>query len=124
MRVLLTGDCMRGYSVLKWLLAHDPEMCVVGEVTEAEDLLAQVEQTRPNLVLLNWEMPGLQVADLPVTLRSICSPLQMIACSEREEMRREALSAGFSAFVNKEEPPHWLVNTLHLVGGLSPCFVG
>jgi DNA-binding NarL/FixJ family response regulator len=124
MRVLLTGDCMRGYSMLKWLLACDPELCVVGEVTEAEDLLAQVEQTRPNLVLLNWEMPGLPVTDLLVALRAICSPLKVIACSEREEVRREALSAGVSAFVNKEEPPHWLVNTLHLVGGLSPCFVG
>jgi DNA-binding NarL/FixJ family response regulator len=123
MRVLLTGDCMRGYSMLKWLLAHDPELCVVGEVTEAEDLLAQVEQTRPNLVLLNWEMPGLRVADLLVALRAICSPLKVVACSECEEVRREALSAGVSAFINKEEPPNCLVNTLHLVGGLSPCFV-
>jgi len=125
MRVLLTGDCMRAYSTLRWLLAHDPELCIVGEVTEAEDLLAQVQQTQPNLVLLNWEMPGLRVTDLRLlTLGAIRYPLKVIACSEGEEARREALAAGVSAFVGKEEPLNHLVNVLRLVGGLSPCFVG
>lgn len=125
MRVLLTGDCMRAYSTLRWLLAHDPELCIVGEVTETEDLLAQVQQTQPNLVLLNWEMPGLRVTDLRLlTLGAVRYPLKVIACSEGEEARREALAAGVSAFVGKEEPLNHLVNLLRLVGGLSPCSVG
>jgi two-component system response regulator DesR len=124
MRVLLTGGQTQVRSTLRWLLEHDPELYVVGEAAEAQGLLAQAQKTQPDLILLDWELPGLQMTDLLPGLRALCDHPKVIVLSKRKEARREALAAGANAFVSKEEPLNWLVNTLRTVGGLSLCFVG
>jgi DNA-binding NarL/FixJ family response regulator len=120
MRILLTGDQRRAGSILRNLLEHDPEMCVVGEAVEAQGLLAQVQEIQPNLLLLDWDLPGLQADEMLRHLRDLRGHLNVVAFSEREEMRREALDAGVNAFVEKEELPSRLVSTLRAIGGLSP----
>jgi DNA-binding NarL/FixJ family response regulator len=124
MRVLLTDNRTKTRAALKRLLEQEPEVSVVGEVAGAEDLLAQVQETRPDLVLLDWELSGLQATDLLSALHSLYRPLKVIAFSRNREARQEALAAGADAFVSREEPLEWLLITLHAVGGLSPCFVG
>ena len=63
MRILLVDDQSEIRSALRLLLEQEQGMTVVGEVAKAEDLLAQVEATRPDVALLDWELPGLQTAD-------------------------------------------------------------
>lgn len=120
MRVLLANSQTQICSTLRWLLEHDPELYVVSEVDEAKNLLPQVQETQPDLILLDLELPGLEGTDLLSTLYALCGPSRVVTFSEREEMRQEVLAAGANAFVSKEEPPNWLVNTLRMVGGLSP----
>jgi DNA-binding NarL/FixJ family response regulator len=58
MRVFLADKQAKVRSALRLLLEQEPGLSVVGEAAEAEDLLAQVQRTRPDLVLLDWELPG------------------------------------------------------------------
>jgi DNA-binding NarL/FixJ family response regulator len=81
----------------------------VGEVVDAEELLAGVEAACPDLLLLGWELPGLAGADLLPALRRACSNLCVIVLSGRPEARREALAAGADAFVSKVAPPERLL---------------
>ena len=110
MRVLLADDQSKVRSALRLLLEQEPGMSVVGEAAEAEDLLAQVRAVHPDLVLLDWELPGLQAANpvLP-TLRALCPHLSVIALSGRPGARRAALAAGADAFVSKGDPPEQLM---------------
>ena len=110
MRVLLADDQPKVRSALRLLLEQEPGMSVVGEAAEAEGLLAQVSAVHPDLVLLDWELPGLQVASpvLP-TLRTLCPRLSVIALSGRPDARRAALAAGADAFVSKGDPPERLM---------------
>jgi DNA-binding NarL/FixJ family response regulator len=124
MRVLLTNDQTQVRSALRRLLEQESELSVVGEAGEAEDLLAQVQETRPDLVLLDWELPGLQATDLLLAMHSRYCPLKVVAFSEHKEARQEALDAGADAFISKDDPQERLLITLRAVGGLSPCFVG
>lgn len=103
---------------------QEPELSVVGEAVEARDLLAQAQVVQPDLVLLDWGLPGLQGAGLLRALHCLGYPLKVVAYSERTEARKEALAAGADAFVCREEPPEWLLITLYSVGGLSPYFPG
>ena len=67
MRVLLADDQMKVRSALRLLLEQEPGLSVVGEAAEAKDLLAQVGTERPDLVLLDWELPdqgGAAILDL------------------------------------------------------------
>jgi DNA-binding NarL/FixJ family response regulator len=94
---------------LRLLLEQEPGMSVVGEAVEAGDLLAQVEATQPNLVLLDWELPGLRTDDWLSTLRRLCPRLKVIALSGQPEARRAALATGADAFVSKGDPPERLL---------------
>jgi DNA-binding NarL/FixJ family response regulator len=113
MRILLADDQATVRSALQLLLEENPELDVVGEATEAGELLAQAKMACPDLVLLDWELPGLQTADLLPALRQHLPRLVVIALSGRPEARRSALAAGVDAFVSKGDPPERLLATLN-----------
>jgi DNA-binding NarL/FixJ family response regulator len=109
-RVFIADDQLKVRSALRLLLEQDPEVSVVGEAVEAGDLLAQVRAARADLVLLDWELPGLQAANpLLPALRTLCPRLSVIALSGRPDARRAALAAGADAFVGKGDPPERLL---------------
>lgn len=113
MRILLADDQATVRSALQLLLEENPELDVVGEATEAGELLAQVDMACPDLVLLDWELPGSQAADLLPALRQHLPHLVVIALSGRPEARQSALDAGADAFVSKGDPPERLLATLN-----------
>jgi nitrogen fixation NifU-like protein len=104
---------------------------VVGEAIRVEDLLAQVGEIQPDLVLLDWELPGLLAADLPNStssstveqarcylldaLHALHSHPKVIALSGRLEVRQLALDAGADAFVSKGDPPERLLTALRVI---------
>jgi len=109
MRVLLADNQPKVRSALRLLLEQEPGLSVIGEAAEAEDLLAQVEATQPDLVLLDWELHGLRTVERLAALRTLCPRLKVIALSGRPEARRAALAAGVDAFVSKGDPPERLL---------------
>lgn len=123
MRVLLIGNRPQARLALRRLLEKDPGLFLVGEVAETESLLIQVHDTRPDLVLLDWELSELQAADLILGLRSLHRPPKVVAFGKSSETRYEALAAGADAFVSRDEPPEWVLDTLHSVARLSPFVV-
>lgn len=113
MRVLLADNQVRVRSALHMLLKEELNLSIVGEVAEASDLLAQMKLTHPDLVLLDWELPGLSAINSLPALRDTYPGLVVIALSGRPEARWAALTAGVDAFVSKIDPPEHLITTLH-----------
>jgi DNA-binding NarL/FixJ family response regulator len=113
MHILLADNQAEVRSALRFLLEQEQDLSVVGEAAEAEALLAKDKATKPDLVLLDWELPGAQATDLVPALRSRCHRTIVIALSGRLEARQEALDAGVDAFVSKGEPPDRLLATLY-----------
>jgi DNA-binding NarL/FixJ family response regulator len=125
MRILVADDQPKVRFALRVLLERQPGLKVVGEATDAGDLLAQMETACPDLVLLAWELPGLAAVDpsagrrgepvepsgrgLLTALRRVCPDLFVIALSGRLEVRQAALDAGADAFVCKCDPPERLL---------------
>jgi DNA-binding NarL/FixJ family response regulator len=79
---------------------------VVGEAPDGEAAVRMVEQTSPDVVLLDLKMPG--VSGLEATRRltehGAPSPVLVLSVSAEESDVTEALSAGASAYVLKDEP--------------------
>ena len=109
MLVLLADNEPKVRLGLRVLLERQPGLKVVGEAADTEELLAQTEADRPDLVLLGWELPGLAGVDSLSALRRVCPDLFVIALSGRLEARRAALNAGADAFVSKCNPPDRLL---------------
>jgi len=119
MRILLADDQAHMRSSLQMLLKQEQEMTVVGQVSEAIDLVVQIGLTHPDLVLLDWELPGLPKIGSMTGLQNVYPNLLVIVLSGRPEVRREALAAGADAFVSKADPPEQLLAVLHRMNSRS-----
>ena len=109
MRILLADDHKRVRFALRVLLERQPGFEVTGEAINAEELVVQMNANRPDLVLLGWELPGLEAVGLLSALRKTGSSPLVIALSGRTEARRAALAAGADAFVSKADSPERLL---------------
>lgn len=116
MRILVADDQPRVKYAMRVLLETQPGVQVVGEAMDVQGLLAETKANRPDLVLLDWELPGLATVDSLSALRQACPGLRVVALSGRPEARQAALLAGVDAFISKMEPPDRL---LALVNGAS-----
>jgi DNA-binding NarL/FixJ family response regulator len=112
MRILLADNQSKVRYALRVLLERQADIHVVGEATDAGDLLEMAEADCPDVVLLAWELPGMPAAQLLAALREKCPQLIVIALSGRLEARRAALCAEADAFVSKGEPPERLLRTI------------
>jgi DNA-binding NarL/FixJ family response regulator len=109
MRVLIADDQPQVCSALRLLLMQEPDIAIVGEAEDMEQVLERIAGQRPDLVLLDWELPGQNGDSALVELRTAWPELVVIALSGRPEARRAALAAGADAFVSKGDPPEQLL---------------
>jgi DNA-binding NarL/FixJ family response regulator len=112
MRVLLADDHTWVRWALRTAIGEEPGLTVVGEVSEAENLLSQAQALRPDLILLEWELPGRAADGLLSALRALDSQIGVIVLSQGAESEQAALAAGADAFVSKADPPEQLLNAL------------
>jgi DNA-binding NarL/FixJ family response regulator len=110
MRIVLADDRPKTRYALRQLLARQPGLEVVGEATSAGELVAHLEAACPDLVLLDWELPGLTRDGSPVAqLRRLCPGLRVVILSGDIGAREVALAAGADAYVSKTNPPERLL---------------
>jgi len=112
MRVLLADDQTDVRWALRVLLQEEPGLSLVGEAIKTEELLAQSQIIQPDLILLDWELPGQPTKKMLMMLHALIPRPQIIALSGRSEARQAALAAGVDAFISKGDPPEQLLNIL------------
>ncbi len=115
MRILLADEQTRVCSALQILLQQEPSVEIVGEASEARELLAQVRVTQPNLVLLDWGLPDLAAIGSLRAVQGACPDVAVIVLSGRPEARMEALAAGADEFVSKIDPPEQLLLAIQAI---------
>ena len=115
-RVLIADDQSRVRSALRLMIEERPDLKVVGEAVDAQGLLDWGRAMCPDIVLLDWELPGLSGNDLLSALRALCPHLKVIALSGRPEARPAALDAGVDAFVSKGDRPERLLVAVNGLG--------
>ena len=118
-RVLLADDQAWLRSAMRLLLEQDSDVEIIGEAAEVKSLLAAAEDVCPNLVLLDWELPGIKTIgaaqQLLLDLHNSCPQLRVIVLSGRPESSVPALAAGADYFVSKADPPESLLDALRAV---------
>jgi DNA-binding NarL/FixJ family response regulator len=119
MLILLADGRSKVRFALRVLLERQPGLEVVGEVVNAEDLINKVENTCPDLILLDWDLPGLQAEQTIAILRDFCPELHVIVLSGRPESERAALNADVDAFIHKTSQPENLLAAIEACRGIE-----
>jgi DNA-binding NarL/FixJ family response regulator len=112
MRVLLADDQAKVRSALRVMLRYQPGIDILGEAIDTTGLLDWVKVTCPDVVLLDWELPGLPPAALLPLLSFRCPRMQVIVLSSQPEARDAALAVGAHDFVSKGDPPEVLLEAI------------
>ena len=120
LRILLADDDTRVRSALLTLLAQEMDRLVIRECTDIACLAAEIKTYKPELVLLDWELPGRPAAALLFAFHGLGSKPKVIILSARPEAEKAAMAAGADVFVCKGEPPEQLlIRFRELVQGLG-----
>jgi len=108
-RVLIADDEPQVRSALQFVLEQEPGIAVVGEAGDAAEALVLAAARRPDLALLDWELPGQNGTSALAGLLAVEPGMKVIVLSGRPDVQWEALATGAAAFVCKVEPPERLL---------------
>jgi DNA-binding NarL/FixJ family response regulator len=118
-RVLLADDQQLVRAGFKVLLDSAADIEVVGEAANGQDVIAQAQQTRPDVVLMDIRMPvldGLEATRRIVGDRDLAGVRVLILTTfEVDEYVFEALRSGASGFVVKDIEPAELLQAVRVV---------
>jgi DNA-binding NarL/FixJ family response regulator len=102
----------------RMILEIEPDLAVVGEASDGEGAVSLVESTRPDVVLMDVRMPGLD--GIEATRRILADPscptrVVMLTTFDMDEYVYAALQSGASGFLLKDVQPELLVAGIRAV---------
>jgi DNA-binding NarL/FixJ family response regulator len=112
MRVLVADTHPEVRWALRTVVGEEPGLTMAGEVSDSEQLVRQARTLRPDMIILEWELPGRPAEDLLAALSSSNHGTRLIVLSRQPEAKQAALAAGADAFVSKADAPQELLEAL------------
>ena len=117
-----------GHTQVRWALRtaikEAFDLVVIDEAGDAQTLLDKARILEPDLVLLEWELPGQPQGQVLISdLHALTPGCQVAVLSRLPEAQQAALSAGADLFVSKSAAPQQLLAALHrLMESGTPAF--
>jgi DNA-binding NarL/FixJ family response regulator len=125
-RTLVVDDQAMVRAGLHMLLADEPDIDVVAEASNGIEAIAQAARYHPDVILMDIRMPELD--GLEATHRILAADattkVLILTTFSLDDYVYEALRAGASGFVLKDEPPEQLIAAVRTIAAgdalLSP----
>lgn len=125
-RVLCVDDHAVLVQGLKAQFAIKAGIEIVGRLASANGLVAEVDRLRPNVVIMDIEMPGADAFEMADRLRQAHPDVRMVVLSGhiRDSYISASYRAGASAYFAKSDELEDIVSGIHqVVSGGSAAFV-
>jgi two-component system, NarL family, invasion response regulator UvrY len=99
---------------IKQILADDPEITVIGEASNAEEIMQQLYEKHWDVLILDITMPGKSGLDVLIELRQRKPDMKILILSmhPEEEVALTALKSGAAGYLNKSSVPGELVKAV------------
>jgi DNA-binding NarL/FixJ family response regulator len=122
-RIVLADDQAMVRSGLRLILESEPDLVVVGEAATGREAIEVVTRTRPDVVLMDVQMPildGLAATERLLAGRSADDPgnpvrVVILTTFDLDDYVFEALRAGASGFLLKNAPAGDLIRAVRIV---------
>lgn len=101
------------------ILGREPDITICGAVGSAEEALEQIPLVTPDIVVIDFSLPGMNGLELLQRLQKEYPALPTVIISGYNETTfiTEILAAGAKRYIVKEHAPQLLVNTIRQVIG-------
>jgi two-component system nitrate/nitrite response regulator NarL len=112
--VLLVDDHTLFRSGIRSLLQRHPEFAVVGEASDGVEGIKRVQQLKPDVVLLDLNMPGMSGVETLQLMLQDCpeTAIVMLTVSEDADDLANALKAGACGYLIKNIDADYLVRAI------------
>ena len=101
---------------LKYVLTMDAELELVGEASDASDVIGFIDQTKPDVLLLDVLMPGKTGIEALAEIKAKRPEVKvvMLTTSDAEEDVYTAINGGALGYVLKDKDPDDIVKAIRL----------
>jgi DNA-binding NarL/FixJ family response regulator len=116
-RVLIADDQALIRGGFRMILDAQDDIEVVGEAIDGRDAVAQAGRLRPDVIVMDVRMPGMDGIEATRRLTAATPPTRVLVLTmfDLDEYVFEALRAGASGFLVKDRPPEELVTAVRLL---------
>jgi two-component system response regulator NreC len=116
-KLVLADDHAVVRSGLRMLLQAQPDMEIVGEAESGVQALDQVRSLRPDVILMDIQMPGMNGIEATRQIKEAYADTAVLALTMHEDDQYffEMLQAGASGYLPKRAAPDELVRAIRTV---------
>jgi DNA-binding NarL/FixJ family response regulator len=122
LRILIGDDHATVRQGLKLLIDSQPDMGVVGEAADGDGVLRQAEALKPDVIVIDISMPGVNGLVATRTLKRAHPAVSIVALTRHDDdtYLDELLRAGASGYVLKQSAPIEFLQAIRVVaaGGI------
>ncbi|MEC3893470.1 response regulator [Nocardiopsis alba] len=117
-RLLLADDQALVRGALASMLELESDITVVAQAGTGDEAVAEARRTRPDVALLDIQMPGKDGLEAAAEIRSRVPECRVLICTTfgRPGYLARAMAAGALGYVVKDAPPEELVEAVRRVG--------
>jgi two-component system, NarL family, response regulator NreC len=118
-RVLIADDHAVLLAGLEAMLNAEPDMAVVGSVADGAAAIRQVLQLRPDIILLDINMPGANGLEVLSQLRTAAPATRVLILTMHDDAQylRQAMASGAAGYLLKQAAGKELLSAIRTVHG-------
>ena len=118
LRIMLVDDHELVRVGLKSLLAHQPELVVIGEASHANEAIEKAATLQPDIVVMDIRLPGKSGIEACREIVAAQPQIKVIMLTSyaEDDMLFDAIAAGAAGYVLKQIGGSDLVNALERIG--------
>ena len=123
-KIFLADDHPLFRTGLKYSLGMQKDFVILGEASDGYSAVEKIKQEKPDIVLMDLDMPGLSGVAAIRLLKKMMPDLVMLILSTYSDERniREAMNAGADGYLLKNIPLEELQSVILQYINKEPCF--
>jgi DNA-binding NarL/FixJ family response regulator len=116
-KILIADDYATFREFLKSFVARMPETCIAGEAADGEEAVQLVGRLKPDLVLMDIEMPRMDGLEATRRIKALSIPTKVVLLSAQadEARSKSAADCGADGFLAKGTSVREMIKALRKV---------
>jgi len=115
MKVVIIEDDKRLLETYELLISGEPDIEVVGSYTSGEKALKELDHKKPDVMLVDIDLPGMSGIELTAEVRSLFPDIEIIVHTVFEDRDTvfQALKVGAGGYIHKGASPRELIGAIY-----------